>query len=358
MILLLFIAGLVVLTLGAEFLVRGASRLALLLGISPLVVGVTIVALGTGAPELTVSVQSAWSGETDLALGNIVGSNIANLLLILGIAAVVAPVPIAGALARWDIPVMVVVSALVCGFALTGHLGRVAGAVLFLAGLAYIARTVVRGRQRPQALVLDIESPPHPGPRWRAFAWDATRIALGLVGLVQGADWLIESAVIVAGRMGIDERVVGLTVVAVGTSLPELATTVVAALRGERDIAVGNAVGSNTVNMVASLALTALVSPVGVPVSRQIMVLDVPVMALATVLVLLAAQGHRTIGRIDGLFFLSVYGSYLTYLALDSQGHSQAAAWLLGVLIVTSAILIVRLIWRWRRSSASTPATE
>ena len=266
-----FVAGLVFLVAGAEALVRGASRLAALFGLSRLVIGLTIVAAGTSSPELAVSMGAALSGQADIAVGNVVGSNIFNVLFILGICALILPLRVSSQLVRTDVPVMIGVSLLVLVLCADGRIGRFDGVLLLAGMIAYFWYSVAEGRRTA------VDEPAAAG-EGGGIAPQVLWIALGLALLVLGARWLVEGAVSMARLMGVSELVVGLTIVAAGTSLPEVATSVVASLRGERDIAVGNVVGSNIFNILGILGLSALVSSDGLAVAPSLASFDTPVM--------------------------------------------------------------------------------
>jgi cation:H+ antiporter len=259
-----FIPGLIALIVGAELLVRGASKLALSFGISPLVVGLTVVAFGTSAPELAVSVQSAWSGQVDIALGNVVGSNIFNVLFILGLSALIAPLLVHRQLIRQEVPMMVALSLLLWLLASDGGISRGDGLLLVSLLLAYTFLVIRQSRRESLAgapLASELP-PPVDGHAWDAH-WLAQLllVAAGMTLLVLGSNWLVEAAVTLARRLGMSEVVVGLTIVAAGTSLPEVATSIMAAVRGQRDIAVGNVVGSNIFNILAVLGISASIAP-------------------------------------------------------------------------------------------------
>jgi cation:H+ antiporter len=276
--------GSAVLIGGAEVLIRGASRLAVSVGISPLVVGLTVVAFGTSAPELAVTVGASYAGEPELALGNIVGSNIFNVLMILGTTAAVAPLVVSRQLVRFDVPLMIVVSLVVSAMALDGRIDRLDGAVLFAGILGYTVFSIVKSRSESAFVQKEYETALHASEAKRSSA--AVNILLmvaGLVLLVLGARWLVEGATAIAQALGVSELVIGLTIVAAGTSLPEIATSVLAALRGERDIAVGNVVGSNLFNLMAVLGLGSIVAPEGVPVGAGALTFDIPVMIAAAI---------------------------------------------------------------------------
>ncbi len=301
--------GLVLLTLGASVLVRGASSLALRLGLTPLVVGLTVVAFGTSAPEMVVSVQAALSGNGAIAIGNVVGSNIANVGLILALAALIAPFSIHPTLLRRDAPLVVVVSALAVALLWNGTLSAVEGGVLVAGLVAYVVWSVRHARAAAAVAAATDGVPDAPsGSPW----FDALRVAGGLVGLVLGADWLVGGAVSLATVAGVSPAVIGLTVVAVGTSLPELATSVVAALRGHPEIAAGNVVGSNLFNLLGILGTAALVRPLD---GAGFQTLDYAVMGgFAVAMVAMMLVGRR-LDRLDGALLLAAYASYIVYLA-------------------------------------------
>jgi cation:H+ antiporter len=312
---------LVLLIVGAELLVRGASRLALVAGVSPLVVGLTVVAFGTSAPELAVSVRSALSSqaEADIAIGNVVGSNICNVLLILGLAATIAPLGISARVIRQDVPIMIGVSVLLLLLALDGSVGRWDGVLLFGGVGCFTAFTLYQGRRQKVPIDLGaIETSDVGGGR---LLLDCGQIVFGLALLVLGSNWLIDGAVSIARSLGISELIIGLTLVAVGTSLPELATSILASLRGERDIAVGNAIGSNIFNILAVLGLTAIVAPHGVRVAPSVLYFDLPVMIAVAITCLPIFFTGSSISRFEGLIFLGCYGSYTAYLIMAAQEH-------------------------------------
>jgi cation:H+ antiporter len=309
----LLIVGLLLLITGAEALVRGASALAAAAGITPVVIGLTVVAFGTSAPELAVSLQASLSGKADIALGNVIGSNIANILLILGIAGLIAPLAVTRQLIRVDVPVMVGASLLLLMMTRTGLLSTGEGALLVTCLVAYLVLQFRLGRSGAG----DVEQL-EGHPRWFA----AGGLVLGgLLLLVLGSRWLVEGAVVISTTLGVSQLVIGLTIVAIGTSLPEIATTVLAAIRGERDMAVGNVIGSNIFNILSILGISAVVAPGGIPVARAAIVFDLPVMvavALATLPIVLTGQ---RIGRWEGALFLAYYFAYVLYVVLAATQH-------------------------------------
>ncbi|QSA98836.1 calcium/sodium antiporter [Methylococcus sp. EFPC2] len=321
----LLIAGLVLLVAGAEFLVRGAAKLAVSFGISPLVVGLTVVAFGTSSPELAVSVGAAFAGEADIAVGNVVGSNIFNILFILGLSALVAPLFVAQQLIRLDVPIMIGISLLLPILGLDGRIGRLDGLLLFTGVIAYTVFLIRQSRRENRAVQDEYAQEYAVGPEEQTpLAWgkDAAYIAGGVVMLVLGSRWLVSGAVSVAEYFGVSELVIGLTIVAMGTSLPEVATSVVASLKGERDIAVGNVVGSNIFNILAVVGLTATVAPGGVPVALDALRFDIPVMIMVALACLPIFVTHHSISRWEGGLFLAYYLAYFTHIVLASAGSA------------------------------------
>jgi cation:H+ antiporter len=353
----LFVAGGALLIAGAELLVRGASRLAVAAGVSPLVVGLTVVAFGTSSPELAVTVGSAYSGQADVALGNVVGSNIFNVLFVLGLSALIAPLVVAQQLVRLDVPLMVGVSLLTLLLSLDGRVGRNDG-LLLCAGIVTYTIFLIRQSRRETA---DVQAEyqeafgrePRAANRWLL---NLGFVAIGLALLVVGARWLVDAAVATAAALGVSELVIGLTVVAAGTSLPEAATSVLAAARGERDIAVGNVVGSSIFNLLAVLGLGSVIAPDGVPVSPGALTFDMPVMVAVAVAALPIFFTGYTIARWEGAVFLAYYAAYTTYLVLDAAEHDAlpafggAMVWF--ALPLTALTLVVLAVRAVRQTSA------
>jgi cation:H+ antiporter len=341
------IAGLVLLVAGAEVLVRGAAKLAAQFGIPPLVIGLTVVAFGTSAPETAVSVQAALNNSGDLAIGNVIGSNIANVLLILGMTALVAPLIVSRQLIRLDVPIMIGASLVVYALAWDGGLSRLDGALLFTAVLAYTGFLIISSLRDKGAADDDEfakEFGLHQAPKPYAWLLNLALIVVGLVLLVGGSNLLVEGAVSLARALGLSELIIGLTVVAIGTSLPELATSIMAAIRGERDIAVGNIVGSNIFNLLCVLGLASLVSPLAISVSPNALAFDFPVMiAVAVACLPIFFSGYR-INRWEGLLFLAYYLAYTLYLVLFATGRPLAQSFgdaMLGYVLPLTAVTLV-----------------
>ena len=365
----LFGAGGIALILGAELLVRGAARLAVAAGLTPLVVGLTVVAFGTSAPELAVTAGAAWTGQGAMAVGNVVGSNIFNVLFILGLSAVVAPLVVSHQLVRLDVPVMIAVSVLVLLLALDGAFGRLDGGVLLLGAVGYTGYLVVAGRTgspdtdapAPGRSGAAPELPAENGPAEDGARWwtDLVLIAVGLALLVVGARWLVRAAVETAAAAGISELVVGLTVVAAGTSLPELATSVLASVRGERDIAVGNVVGSNVFNLLAVLGIGSLGASDGLPVSTGALTFDLPVMVAVAVAALPVLFTGYVIARWEGFVFLGYYAAYTTFLVLQATSHparDEFGTAMIGFVIPLTVLTLGVLVVRARRAGKGPPA--
>lgn len=339
------LAGMVVLVIGAEALVRGASRLAAAAGISPLVIGLTVVAYGTSAPELAVSVGAAVTGSGEVAVGNAVGSNVFNVLMILGLSAVAGGLVVHGRLVRVDVPLLIAVTALTWWFAGDGTLSTVEGWVLLAGVVAYSLFSYLLGRREPAAVTAEYgeafgEDPDRARRQWPGAAG---LVVVGLIGLVAGARLLVDGATSIAQDLGISELVIGLTVVAVGTSLPELATSVVATRRGERDIAVGNIVGSNMFNLLGVLGASAVAGG-GIAVPAEAVATDLPVALLVACVALPALALGLSVDRWEGALLLLGYLGYVGYLILRATGDPAAAGGrvaLLAGLVVLAVVITV-----------------
>lgn len=310
LVLVLFILGFVLLVGGANLLVEGASSLARLLGVSPLIVGLTVVAFGTSAPELAVSVQSSLQGQTDLAIGNVVGSNILNILLVLGVAAIITPISVHERVVKLEVPIMIAVSVLLLVLSFDGMLSRLDGALLFSGILLYILFTI-----KTQHKVEVSESEQESSSGFVGIILQLLFIIIGLGLLVLGSQWLVNGAVVIAELFGLSKLVIGLTIISIGTSLPELATVVVASLKKQEDLVVGNVVGSNLFNILLVLGATSLVAPNGIVVSETAIGFDMPIM-IAVAFLCLPILFNGKIQRWEGGLFLGLYVAYTTYLLL------------------------------------------
>jgi cation:H+ antiporter len=303
---LLVLGGMVALFGGGDMLVRGAVAVAQDFKVSPMVIGLTLVGFGTSAPELLTSLQAAFAGAPDIAIGNVVGSNIANILLILGVSALIAPVLIRRDTLMRDGGILIATTVLTIGLMAFGSIGRLAGLVLFAGLLAFLATAFLTDGEGGG----DLPEPSANSSTLRAFL----TFAVGLVVTLMGAKFLVQGAIVMATNLGVSEAVIGLTVVAIGTSLPELITSAMAALRGKSDVAVGNIIGSCVFNLLGILGLTALVHPLSV--APEIMAFDVWIMAAATALLVLAGMFLGRIGRGMGAAMALAYAGYIAFLAL------------------------------------------
>lgn len=366
MTLVLFALGLGLLVLGAEWLVRGAARLAATAGMSSLVIGLTVVSFGTSAPELAVSAQSALGGQADIALGNVIGSNIFNVLLILGISAIITPLIVQRQLVRLDLPVMIGISFLVYLFGMDGQIGRIDGLLLFSGLVTYIGFQIWQGRRERTAAPADDAGEadrPEPIQTPRQLLWDLALVGAGLALLVLGSRWMVDGAVAMARYFGLSELVIGLTIIAAGTSLPEVAASIIAALRGERDIAVGNVVGSNIFNILGILGITSIIAPSGVGVAASALAFDIPVMIAVAVACLPIFFTGWAIARWEGWLLLGYYAAYMAYVLLAATQHNALPFFgtMLGLIALPiTAIALVILSGRdlvgRRRTTLSGPA--
>ncbi|MCS7169728.1 MAG: calcium/sodium antiporter [Candidatus Kapabacteria bacterium] len=351
-----FAIGLGALILGAEWLVRGASHLAIAWRVPPLVVGLTVVAYGTSSPELAVSVQAAWSGQEEVALGNVIGSNIFNVLFILGLSALIIPLAVNERLIRLDVPLMIGVSLVVYVMSLDGAISRVDGVLLVVGAIAYTLFLFRAGAEGAPAEKLLL----HKKLSWRDIALYLLLVLAGLGLLVAGSRWLVRAAVDTATALGVNPIVIGLTIVAAGTSLPEVVTSIVAALRKARDLAVGNVVGSNLFNLLLILGAAAVVAPSGIPVPPSVRTFDLPIMLATAVACLPIFHTSRHVERWEGGLFLAYYGLYTGYLVIDALGYSWVSyveAAVLGFVLPLTAItlLVLFLGHRFRSQSPPTP---
>jgi cation:H+ antiporter len=349
---ILLVLGLALLVVGAEVLVRGAAHLATVLGISPLVVGLTVVAFGTSAPEMAVGARAAAAGRTDLAIGNVVGSNLFNTLAILGVAALITPLLVQQKLVRREVPLVLAASIAVWLLAMDGTVTRVEGAALLVAAIIYTGWAVISERREPAEIAAEYEEE-FAGQVPRHWGVDLVLIAVGLALLVLGSTWLVDGAVQIARSLGMSELVIGLTIVAAGTSLPEAATSIVAGIRGQRDIAVGNVVGSNLFNLLVVLGLTSVVAEGGLPAPDSSLRLDLPVLVAVAAICLGVFFTDWTIRRWEGALFLGLYATYLGYLLLDAGGHGAAdTIGRLAVFVVLPAATVA-VVWQSVRQASA-----
>ncbi len=321
--------GLILLVGGAELIVRGGSRVAVYFGIRPIVVGLTVVSLGTSTPELAVGIEAAVQGAGPLAVGNITGTNIVNILLILGMSALLQPLALERRTLRFDLPLMTVSALALLMMSIDGILTRLEGAVLLISAVIYTALLVIWSRQESRQVRAEYRNE-YGIPVARRSAGEVTYAALMLVGgiavVVLGSDWLVKGAVDLARMLGVSEAFIGLTVVAIGTSSPELVTTIVGTLKGDPDIAIGNLLGSSIYNILAILGITCLVPAAGLAVGPNLVRIDIPVMVAVTLLAIPVFVSGRRVTRGEGLLFVTAYVVYVAYLLLTRVAPSSAAA--------------------------------
>ena len=344
--LILFVMGLLALIAGAHALVRGASKLARSVGVSALVIGLTVVSIGTGAPEVAVSVGAALSGTSDLAVGNVVGSNIFNVLFILGVSALITPLAVNHQLTRQEVPVMIAASLLLAAMAADGRLALAECIFLLSLLVAGTVLLVLQSRRATRAEPVQAAGEVERDNGWdRHWAAQTALIAAGLALLVLGANWLVDASVAFARAFGVSELVIGLTIVAAGTSMPEVATSVTAALRGERDIAVGNVVGSNTFNILGCLGASGIAAGTdGLPVAPAALAFDLWVMLAVAFACLPVFLTGRQIARWEGGLFLGYYLAYVTFLLLAARHHQALPAYSTVMLSFVIPLTIVTLL--------------
>ena len=339
------VAGVVCLVFGAEWLVRGASSIAAKLGVAPIVIGLTVVAFGTSAPELAVSVSGAISGNADVAIGNVVGSNTFNILAILGLSAAISGLSIEQRLLKFDIPLLIAISLVAYVLILDDSVSRIEGVVLFVGIIAYTG-WLLRGARKGESPAVEAEykevaDSAEGATVSRSIAFQAGLIVLGLALLVLGSQLLVNSAREIASALGVSDLVIGLTVVAAGTSLPELATSVLAAIRGQRDIAVGNVVGSNIFNLLAVLGASAAVSSNGVAVNSEVIRLDFPVMLAATIVLLPICWNGFMVKKWEGSLLVLFYVAYVAYLIMEAGDSTAPELYRTAMLIIVPLVTVV-----------------
>ncbi|AFZ44476.1 Na+/Ca+ antiporter, CaCA family [Halothece sp. PCC 7418] len=349
-----FIIGLALLVKGADYLVQGAGKLATLAGISPLVVGLTVVAFGTSSPELAVSLKANFTQQAAISVGNVIGSNITNILLILGIAATITPLSVSQKLVRMDVPIMIGISILLLFFSLDRQIGKLDGFLLLLGGILYTTYLLIQSRRNhssPEELTEEFDVIPQE-KSLREWLINIGLFIIGFVMVVWGSDWLVFGATTIAESFGVSELVIGLTVVALGTSLPELATSITASLKGETDIAVGNVVGSNIFNILIVLGTAGIFAPSGVEVSAAAINLDIPIMIAVAIACLPVFFTDNLISRWEGIFFWLYYIVYTLFLFLKSTEQDTLpifnAVMLWFVIPITAVTLIIITISHWR----------
>lgn len=314
-----FIVGLIALAIGSEVMVRGGAQLAARLGISPMLIGLTVVSIGTSLPELAVGVTAATEGSGALAVGNIAGTNVVNILFILGLSALIRPLAIGQRTLRFDLPVMAGAALLLWLLAADGVLSRLDGLILACGAVVYTVALILISRRESRATVAEYaEAFPQPDEPAKAgggslFQHAATTFT-GIAVVILGAEWLVGGAVGIARELGVSDALIGLTIVAIGTSAPELVTTVVSTVRGERDIAIGNLLGSSVYNILLILGITCLVPAHGLALTHNLVSVDIPIMVAASLVCIPIFVTGRRVHRAEGAAMVAAYLGYLTFL--------------------------------------------
>lgn len=342
---LFFAAGIILLLGGAHLLVSSSSALAVRFGIPVIFIGVTVVAFATSAPEIAVSLDAVVNDRAGLALGNVVGSNIANILLILGLSAVITPIKVTRRVIWLDIPIMILASAAVYLMALDQQLQPLDGIIMLVLFTGFMAFQIQQARKDINKAIHDDQELGQDINPWL----QAVLLIVGLALLALGAHWLVESAIEIARVWGMSELIIGLTIVAIGTSLPELATSVLAAGRNESDLSVGNVIGSNIFNLLLVLGISAFFSSEGLPISTAAIALDLPFMLAVSIACLPIFFTGHVIARWEGAVFLGYYIAYLLYLFLDATQHEYLSLFnevmlifVVPITILTILIFVIR----------------
>lgn len=357
---------------GGELLVRGASVIARTLRISPLVIGLTVVAFGTSAPELAVSVQAALDGNAGVTIGNVVGSNIVNILVVLGAASILCPLIVTPQIVRFDLPILIMASVGMGVAAMDGQITMIEGGMMFVFLVGYLTKSIRDSRRDDRLAQMiakqngeEVEiADPNSLPWHRRLWFQFVLFLIGLVVLSVGADLLVSGATSIAVRIGVSDLVIGLTVVAIGTSLPEVVTSIVAAARGERDLAVGNVVGSNLFNILGVLGLTSIISKTAgaaITVDPLAIWFDIPVMVAITLVCLPTFWTGGLITRIEGVLFLSYYAIYNTLLvgrATDATWIDAAQWFAIAYVAITLVIVIAAAVWQIRQRQVQPSANQ
>lgn len=318
---LVFLGGLVVILLGAEMLLRGASRIAAMLGLKPIIIGLTVVAIGTSMPELAVGITAVAEGKGPLAVANVAGTNILNILFILGLSAAIRPLPLQLLSIQLDVPVMIASAVALFIMASDGVLSRVDGGLLVLAAVIYTIALVRLSRRETAEMRKEFAEEFSPealkaGRGWARGIWNAVLLLVGMALTILGADLMVVGAANVARALGVSDAIIGLTIVAIGTSAPELATTIVATVKDDRDVAVGNLIGSSISNILLILGVTCLVAPNGVDVGRDVLWIDLPLAAGVAIVCLPVFRSDRMVSRREGIAFVAAYLAYMATLIL------------------------------------------
>lgn len=319
--LVIFISGLIIILLGAEFVLRSSSRIAAMMGIRPIIIGLTVVSIGTSMPELAVGITAVSEGYGSLAVGNIAGTNMLNILFILGLSAALKPLPLHQLSIRLDVPVMIGAAVILFLMALDGVISRIEGIFLFIAAIVYVIVLIRMSKKESVSLKKEYEEEYSTKallkkPGTLAITGNSVLLIVGIGLSVFGANLLVDGSVDIALSLGVSEALIGLTIVAIGTSAPELATTIMATIKNDRDVAIGNLIGSSISNILVILGLTTIASPHGVDVSKDILWLDLPLAAAVAIACYPVFRSNKMVSRTEGIVFVSLYLVYLSSLIL------------------------------------------
>lgn len=317
----IFIAGLVIIVFGAELILRSSARIASMLGVKPIIIGLTVVAIGTSTPELAVGITAVSEGQPGLAVGNIAGTNIVNILFILGLSAALRPLPLQLLSIKLDVPVMIVASFMLLGMSWDGVLTKNEGWILILSAVAYVIALIRVSRNEPPQVQADYESQYKAEPPLKKYSgavkfWNGVLLIVGIALTILGADLLVAGASNIARAFGVSDAIIGLTIVAIGTSAPEIVTTVVATLKDDRDVAVGNLIGSSITNILVILGITCLAVPDGIAIDRQVLRFDLPLAAAVAIVCYPVFRSDHMVSRKEGIVFVLAYLIYLTTLLI------------------------------------------
>lgn len=318
---LIFLIGLGVIIVGAELVLRSSTRIANFLGIKPIIIGLTVVSIGTSMPELAIGVTAAAEGKGSLAIGNIAGTNILNILFILGLSAAIRPLPLHALSIKLDLPVMIGAALALTAMAWDGVLEAYEGILLLLAAVVYTIVLIRLSKMESPSIKKEYEEEFESKRNLKIkiawlWTWNILLVGGGIYLTVIGADWLVSGAIDIASSLGVSDAIIGLTIVAVGTSAPELVTTILATIKNDRDVAVGNLIGSSITNILVILGITCILSPGGIDVSQDILWFDLPLAALVAIICYPVFRSDQKISRREGTVFVSLYLIYITTLIL------------------------------------------
>lgn len=316
---LLFILGLVIITIGADLILKGATKIASLFGVSPILIGLTIVSIGTSLPELAVGITAVQEGASDIAVGNIAGTNIVNILLILGLSAAIRPLPIHLKAIKLEVMAMILSAVLLFLLSIDGTLSAVEGFLMLILGAVYIISLIKKSKNESKKVIREYVTEYQRSTKkekhdWKKWLLNSLILIAGMIGTIYGAEILVEGAVDIAKAFGVSDTIIGLTIVAIGTSAPELTTTIMATIKNERDVAIGNLLGSSITNILFILAITCLFAPQGLNVNNDILWFDLPLATLVAIACYPVFKSGKMVSRTEGISFATAYLIYIGFL--------------------------------------------